>query len=129
MEYKSGTIVWVTRTVFADNGRFDNRSGHPSVLPIASNDYTDETYYLMLTSNVSRILVHPDQYYDLTAIYKEVHLRVPSLINLQTIYKGHVDGQVLGGIMPKKHKEVLAALKAYQEEHPCELYEEIKERI
>lgn len=129
MNYGKGTIIFATRTKFADNGQYDNRSGHPGMLPIASDDVSDETYYLMLTSNISRLAIWPEQYYDLSDVWKEIPLDKPSLINLQNIYKGHVSGDKLGGLWPQLYKSVIRALKDYQEEHPCELYNEIKNKI
>ena len=129
MDYGKGTIIFATRTKFGDNGQYDNRKGHPGMIPIASDDISNETYYLMLTSNVSRINIYPDQYYDLSDIWEEVHLEKPSLINLQYIYKGHISGDKLGGLMPKIYKDVIRRLKKYQEENPCELYDEIKSKI
>jgi len=129
MNYGKGTIVFATRTRFADNGQYDNRSGHPGMLPIASDDVTDETYYLMLTSNVARINIYPEQYYDLTEVWEQIPLEKPSLINLQNIYKGHITSDKLGGLWPQLYKDVIRKLKEYQNQHPCENYEEIKSRI
>lgn len=129
MKYGRGTIVFVRRTKFADNGKYDNRSGHPGILPIASHDISSETYYLLLTSNVGRKLIYPDQYYDLSDDWEKVKLKKPSLINLKDIYKGRIEGDKLGGLYPQLYREVISELKAYQEIHPCKLYEEIKNRI
>lgn len=128
MNYGKGTIIFARRTKFADNGRYD-RTGHPGVLPIASDDMTDETYYLMLTSQVGKKFAYPDQFYDLSEVWEEVHLKKPSLINLANIYVGRVSGDKMGGLMPQLYKDVIRKLKAYQNEHPCENYDLIKNRI
>ena len=39
------------------------------MIPIASDDLSDETYYLMLTSNVGRKNLSPEQYYDLSEVW------------------------------------------------------------
>ncbi|WP_026499315.1 hypothetical protein [Butyrivibrio sp. WCD2001] len=129
MNYGKGTIIFVRRTKFADNGQYDNRAGHPSMLPIASDDVSGDTYYLMLTSNVSKINAYPDKYYDLSDVWQDIPLERPSLINLQYIYKGRVEGGKLGGLWPQLYKDVIRELKRYQNEHPCECYEELKGKI
>ena len=129
MNYGKGTIIFATRTKFADNGRYDNRTGHPGMIPIASDDISNETYYLMLTSNMTRKEIYPDQYFDLSDYWEDIPLEKPSLINLQNIYKGHISGDKLGGLWPKLFKDVIRALKEYQNEHPCENYEKIKDKI
>lgn len=129
MNYGKGTIIFATRTQFGDNGRYDNRIGHPGMLPIASDDTTNETYYLMLTSRVDKINIYPEQYFDLSNEWRNIPLQKPSLINLQYIYKGHINGNKLGGLYPKLYKNVIQKLKEYQSKCPCELYEEIKNYI
>ena len=129
MNYGKGTIIFATRTVFADNGQYDNRPGHPGMIPIASDDISNETYYLILTSNIGRLNICPEQYYDLSEVWKEIPLEKPSLINLQNVYKGHISGDKLGGLWPRLYKDVIRAFKIYQEEHPCDLYDEIKNKI
>lgn len=128
MSYKKGTIIFARRTIFADNGQYD-LTGHPGLIPVAIDDYTDEMYYLLLTSNVSRILAFPNQYYDLSNCWERVNLKKPSLINLRYIYKEHASGKKIGGLDPRTYKDVIRKLKIYQNEHPCEYYEEIKDRL
>lgn len=129
MKYGKGTIIFARRTKFADNGQYDNRAGHPGMIPIASDDLSDETYYLMLTSNVGRKNLYPEQFYDLSEVWEEIPLKKPSLINLQNIYKGHIEGGKLGGLQPQLYKDVIRELKKYQEVHPCANYKQIKEKI
>ncbi len=129
MNYGKGTIIFARRTKFADNGQYDNRAGHPGMIPIASDDISDETYYLMLTSNVGRKNLYPEQYYDLSEVWEQIPLEKPSLINLENIYKGRISGDKLGGLWPQLYKDVIRELKRYQEEHPCENYEKIKGKL
>ena len=129
MKYGKGTIIFARRTRFEDNGEYDNRSGHPGMIPIASDDITEDTYFLMLTSNTLKKESFPDQYYDLSDHWKEVHLKKPSLINLKYIYKGHVSGEKLGGLTPQLYKDVIREFKKYQEKYPSENYGEIKGKL
>lgn len=129
MKYGKGTIVFTTRTIFADSGKYDNRSGHPGMITIATDDVSDESYYLMLTSNLTKKIIYPDQYYDLSEVWEQIPLNKPSLINLETIYKGRITGDKLGGLWPQLYKDVIKELKEYQKDNPCENYEIIKDRI
>ena len=129
MVYKKGTIVFTRRTIFEDIGQDDNRSGHPGMIPITSDDVTGDVYYLMLTSNMLKKEAFPDKYYDLTDCWEMIPLSKPSLINLETIYKGHDFGSKLGGLPPYVRKDVIRELKRYQEGNPCENYLEIKAKL
>ena len=125
MSYKRGTFVFAKGTHFYDNGQLD-ATGHPAFLPIAVNDITGEAYYLTLTSNMAKVLAYTDQYYSLADVWEEIPLKKPSGINLQAIYKTNHIGNAVGGIAPRRLKEIIRELKRYQDENPCELYLEIK---
>lgn len=129
MKYKKGTLVFAERTVFADNGRYDNRFGHPAMIPIAVDDFCNEIYYLLLTSNIGRVNLYPDQYYDLSDCWEEAGLQKPSLINLQHIYKGSGNMRTIGGLWPRLFKDVIKKLKEYQNMNPSKYYEEIRNLI
>ena len=129
MVYKKGTIVFARRTKFADNGRYDNRCGHPGMIPITADDSTGEVYYLLMTSNMIKKVAYPDQYYDLADCWETVGLNKPSLINLRTIYNSNEIGEVLAGLPPRIYKDVIRALKRYQEQFPCENYHKIKNKL
>ncbi len=129
MEYKKGTITKKKGTRFKDNGKEDPRpNGHPVLIPLASDDISMDTYYLMIDSHPEKYIMFGDAYYVLQE-WEEVHLEMPSVINLKTIYKDHVCERILGGLPPRSYKAVIAAFKEYQSEHPDEYYEEIKDKL
>ena len=99
------------------------------MIPIAIDDFSDEIYYLLLTSNIGRAQIYPDQYYDLSDHWEEVGLQKPSLINLQHIYKGNGGMKTIGGLWPRLFKDVIRRLKEYQNMNPSKYYEEIKNLI
>lgn len=129
MGYKKGQVVLISRIKFADNGQYDHAASRPTLIPIASDDYTGETYYLTLTHNIGRINICPEQYYDLSENWREAHLLKPSLINLENIYVGQITGEVKGGLSPQMIRDVIRELKEYQEKHPCDNYEKIKGKL
>lgn len=80
MEYKKGSIVLKSGTVF-DNGDVDPRPCHPSFIPIARDDLTDDVYYLVITSKVGKYTRYEDKYYLIDEdLVEAVHLEVPSMI-------------------------------------------------
>lgn len=129
MNYGKGTIIYVARTKYGDNNRYDIRNGHPGMLPIAYDDIMQEAYYLMLTSNVHRYALYEEEYYSLVDVWESIPLKKPSLINLKYIYKSKVDSGKLGGLPPGLYKGVIEKLKRYQEKNPCEHYAEIRDKL
>ena len=129
MEYKKGTITRKKGTRFKDNGQIDPRpNGHPVMIPLASDDISMSTYYLMIDSHPEKYVRFGNAYYTIED-WEDVHLEMPSVVNLKTIYKDHVNEKVLGGFPPRSYKDVIRAFKEYQEEHPDEYYEEIKSKL
>ncbi len=125
MKYGKGTIVFIRGTIFADDGTYD-KIGHPGMIPIAVDYYTGDVYYLLLTSNISKLLFYPDEYYDLTDYWEDANLPKPSLVKLDYIYKGPVDGNIMGGLHPILYKDIIKELKRYQTKHPCPNYKEVE---
>ena len=126
MNYNKGTILFVLNTEFEDSKIMDV-TGHPGMIPIASNDETNETYYLLLTSQIQRYLIYSNEYYDLTSGWQAVNLRKPSLIDLRFVYKAKISGKPFGCLSTSVYSEILTKFKSYQEKHPCNLYPEVKD--
>ena len=127
MDYGKGTIAFKSGTVFKD-GQIDPRKGHPVMLPIASDDISQETYYLLLDSHPEKRIDKYIGYFNLLA-WHEIGLPYPSTVNIRDIYKAHINGKALCGMPPKVYKEVIRNFKEFQEEHPDEFYEEIKGKL
>ncbi len=129
MEYGKGTIVLQSRSRFAD-GSYDPHGCRPTVIALASDSITDETYYLLITSQVRHYLTHPDEYFSLEEeLWRDVGLMYPSLIKLDKVHKGHVSGDKEGGLPPNVYKQMIRKLKEYKAEHPDENYDEIKRKL
>lgn len=129
MEYKKGSIVLKSGTVF-DNGDIDPRPCHPTLIPLASDNITDDVYYLVITSNISKYLLYESKFYLIDEeMIEEAHLIVPSMINLAEIHKDRNFISTVGGLPPRLFKSVISKFKAYQDEHPHKYYNEIKAYI
>lgn len=127
MKYRSGTIVYKEGIIFKRTQEKDPKTSRPILIPIASNSTTNNTYFLLLTSETKWYLVHDEAYYLIgEKAFSHIKLKKPSLINLQDIYKENVDEEIEGGLPPRIYREVIEKFKQYQEEHPDELYEELK---
>ncbi len=126
MKYGKGCIVMVSRSQFAD-GSYDPHMERPAMITLATDDYTDETYYLLITSQLRHFNAYPEAYFPLAeSIWKEVGLKKPSLIKLYKVHKGMVNGKKKGGLEPALYREVIAKLKEYKEAHPDPIYDEIR---
>ena len=129
MEYKKGSIVNKSGTVF-DNGDVDPRFSHPTLIPIARDNVMDDVYYLIITSKVGKYNLYEEQFYLIDEDMVEMaHLDSPSMVNLREIHKTRDFGKIKGGLPPFLYKEVIRKFKAYQELHPHEHYEEVKNLI
>lgn len=129
MEYKKGTVTRKKGTRFKDNGQIDPRpNGHPVMIPITSDNLCDTTYYLMIDSHPEKYVKYGNAYFNIED-WADVHLAVPSVVNLKVIYKDNVNERILGGFPPKSYKELIRAFKEYQEEHPDEYYDELKSKL
>ncbi len=129
MEYKKGAIVLKSGTIF-DNGDVDPRSCHPTLIPIGRDSITDDVYYLIITSKVGKYAFYEEKFYLIDEdMVDEVHLEVPSMINLEEIHKDREFINIVGGLPPYMYKDVIRKFKVYQEKHPHKLYEEVKNLI
>ena len=128
MEYKRGAIVRVEGTVFEDNGVTD-LTGHPSMIPVATDPDSNMTYYVIITSQIRKYNIYPDRYFDLRTDWQEAGLRKPSLINLAYIYKARIDTRPFGELNPNLYQSVISKLKTWQDQHPGKLYGELKPLI
>ena len=130
MEYKKGTIVLKQGIIFKDNWERDSKICHPAMIAIATDNITDETYYLTMTSQVEKYLLYEDDYFLLDDdMIERVHLERPSMINLRNIYKDIIEDKTVGGLPPQLYKETINKLKMCQNKNPDPLYEELKPYI
>lgn len=126
MEYKKGSIVLKSGTVF-DNGDVDPRPCHPTLIPIGRDSVTDDVYYLIITSKVSKYAFYEEKFYLIDEdMVDTAHLEVLSMINLAEIHKDREFIDTVGGLPPFMYKDVIRKFKAYQEAHPHKYYEEVK---
>lgn len=128
LEYKKGTIVQKRNIIFKD-GQSDPHCCHPAMIPVASDEISSDTYYLLITSQDWEYENDPDAYFSLSDCWEDAYLVKPSFINLKNIYKGHVVEKKCGGLERSIFKQVIQKLKAYQEEHPDEYYDELKSKL
>ncbi len=129
MQYGKGSILLTSRAQFTD-GSYDPHYLRPAMLALASDDISNETYFLLITSQVERYIAYPDEYFLLGEDLREqIRLRKPSLIKLDKVHKGKVSGNPTGGLPPQIYKAVIKKLGTYKEKHPDIIYDEIKSKL
>ncbi|WP_197017974.1 hypothetical protein [Lachnospira multipara] len=82
----------------------------------------------MIDSHPEKYVKYGNAYFNIED-WEDVHLEVPSVVNLKVIYKDNVNERILGGFPPKSYKKLIRAFKEYQEEHPDEYYDELKSKL
>lgn len=127
MEYGKGTIILKRGIIFKDTYTRDSKSCHPAMVAIATDNITDDTYYLTITSQVQKYTFDDECYYLLGKdLFESVNLDRPSMINLKNIYKDRVDEKKVGGLPPSLYKDVIRKFKKFQDSNPDPLYSELK---
>ncbi len=126
---KKGTITLIKDFIF-ENGQVDRKHHRPTMIAISADSLTGDIYLLSLTSNVQRYAEHEESYYIFEEKdWVEAGLKVPSMVNLSTVYRVKYEGTKCGGLHPRVYKEVIDKLKKYKENHKDEIYEEIKSKL
>ncbi|MBO6207995.1 MAG: hypothetical protein J6O73_13785 [Lachnospiraceae bacterium] len=126
---KKGTIALAKGLVF-ENGEVDRKPCRPAMIAISADSLTGDLYLLALTSNIHKYEKFQESYYALLEEdWIDAGLKVPSLINLNKVYRVKSVGEVKGGLRPTIYKDVIAKLKKYKERYKDDVYEQIKGKL
>jgi flagellar biosynthesis component FlhA len=132
MRYDKGTVIEKRGIVFKDTATPDPRGRHPAMIAIAVSDDNQYMYFLTLTSQVEKYFEYPANREKYMIIKKSQYnmLKKTSLVNLQNIYKDVVaDDNPVAFIQPKELRELIKKFKNYQNCHPDEYYDEIRDLL
>lgn len=127
MRDESGLMHWKKGIIF-DNGEKDSKERRPTMILLGKNNVTGEYYYLAATSNVANYPAYCKKYFLIkNNLLHQLGLYLPTMINLEEIYKDKsFDGRM--GHMPRSVcREVIKKFVTYQDEFQHKYYSEVKE--
>lgn len=132
MNYDKGNVIEKRGIIFKDTYTPDPKGKRPAMITIAISEDNQYMYYLTLTSQVDKYFDNPELKDQFQLIKKTQYnmLQKTSLVNLANIYKDTVsDESPIAYIQPDEYNKLIRKFKEYQNQHPDEYYDEIKELL
>ena len=132
MNYDKGNVIEKRGIIFKDTYTPDPKGKRPAMITIAISEDNQYMYDLTLTSQVDKYFDNPELKDQFQLIKKTQYnmLQKTSLVNLANIYKDTVsDESPIAYIQPDEYNKLIRKFKEYQNQHPDEYYDEIKELL
>ena len=115
---------------FKDTGALDVKVARDCLIMLVSSE--NDVYYLTLSTHNKNVMDFyqrfPDSNY-LLSKKKCEGLKDTSLVNLQSIYKGDVNGRLVVIIPSSEYSKLIKKFVSWQESNPDDLYGEVKQLL
>ncbi len=127
---KAGNIKWVSDLIFKDSGEPDPKESRPCLLFLLNKN--GFAYYLTMwtnNSNVMRTYLLCSESNVLVSFQKADETKI-CLVNLRNIYKSRpMPGNYYTSLPGSALGEIKKRFKEWQNDHPDEYYEEMKDLL